>query len=152
MANRETNVRENYSPLSYLKHGRFPLMTKVELDDPRTWKKYRAELCRACHADCCTMPVEVRAYDIVRLGLADEIEIQDRERKVANQLIKDGVIKSYREKTGLFTLTQKSNGDCFYLDKNRLCTVYEKRPEVCRKFPLTMSRRPGYCPATTKIL
>jgi Fe-S-cluster containining protein len=57
------------------------------------------------------------------------------------------VVKSYRESTGLFTLAQKSNGDCLYLDKNRLCVVYEKRPDVCRKFPLEMSRKIGHCPS-----
>lgn len=96
------------------------------------------------------MPVEVRASDLVRLGVADENELQEDERLVARRLIREGVVRTYREKTGLFTLTQKSNDDCYYLGKDRLCTVYEKRPEVCRKFPLEMSRRIGFCPAARK--
>ncbi len=95
------------------------------------------------------MPVEVRAEDLARLKLADSDEMESP-KKLATRLIKEGVVSQYREKTGLFTITAKSNGDCYFLDNNRLCTVYEKRPDVCRKFPTEMSRRLTYCPYIKK--
>lgn len=95
------------------------------------------------------MPVEIKADDIVRLELADPEEIESSPRKVAKRLIRDGILKSYRESTGLFMLEQKTNRDCIFLDKNRLCKVYEKRPSVCRKFP-EIGPRPGWCPHSNK--
>lgn len=122
---------------------------RVDKDKPGTWLKYKATMCTTCHATCCTMPVEVRAEDLARLELADSDEMESP-KKLAARLIKDGVVSQYREKTGLFTITAKSNGDCYFLDRNRLCTVYEKRPDVCRKFPTEMSRRLTYCPYIKK--
>lgn len=92
------------------------------------------------------MPVEVTAADIVRLGLASEDELQDSPRKTSKRLEKEGVTISYRAGTGLYTLRQLKNGDCRFLGEDRLCQVYENRPEVCRKFP-AVGPRPGYCPA-----
>lgn len=123
---------------------------KADKDKPGTWIKYKHTLCSSCYATCCTMPVEINSQDIVRLGLADADEITESPKKVANRLIKEGVLSHYREKTGLFTLTQKANDDCYFLNSNRLCTVYEARPDVCRKFPSEMSRRLTYCPYIKK--
>lgn len=97
------------------------------------------------------MPVEVRAQDLIRLNLATEDELNVSIKKVAKKLIRDGVIKSYREGTEFFMLTQKTNDDCYFLDsKTRLCTVYEKRPETCRDFPNRVGPRLGFCPASKK--
>jgi uncharacterized protein len=97
------------------------------------------------------MPVEVKAQDLVRLELASQDEIEDSPRKLAKRLQKEGVVQSYREGTGLFMFTQKVNGDCYFLDSiSRLCTVYEKRPETCRRFPVTVGNRLGYCPVIKK--
>jgi uncharacterized protein len=41
---------------------------------------------------------------------------------------------------------QRHGRDCIYLGADRRCTVYEKRPEVCRQFP-RIGPRPGWCPA-----
>ena len=122
---------------------------KTDIDRPSTWKKYSSEqMCHGCHAGCCTMPVEITLSDLIRLGLTDDDEIENSgAKKVTKRLVKEKKITSFREATGLFTLVQKSNRDCLYLDpKTRLCSVYEKRPEVCRKFP-KIGPRPGYCPA-----
>lgn len=97
------------------------------------------------------MPVEVRLADLIRLGLTslDEVE-NSSEKKVARRLIKEGLVKDYRSSTGLFMLSQRSNDDCIFLDeRSRLCTVYEKRPEVCRRFP-QIGPRPGFCPHSVK--
>jgi Fe-S-cluster containining protein len=92
------------------------------------------------------MPVEVKLSDLVRLGLATPDEAQGSIKKLARRLIQSGVLASYRAGTDLFMLSQKANSDCFFLDSNsRLCTVYEKRPEVCRSFP-KIGPRPDFCP------
>lgn len=122
----------------------------VDKDKPGTWIKYKGDLCQSCYATCCTMPVEIRASDLIRLGLTDEDEIEQSSKKVAQRLIKEGILSQYREKTGLFMVTQKSNDDCFFLDSNRRCTVYENRPDTCRKFPSEIGRRVGLCPYIKK--
>lgn len=123
---------------------------KTDKDKPWTWLRYRDGLCDSCYGSCCTMPVEIKAEDLVRLGLATEDELSSSIKKVAKRLIKEGVLSSYRESTGNFMLTQKANEDCYYLDlKTRLCTVYEKRPGVCREFP-SIGPRPGFCPVRKK--
>lgn len=123
---------------------------KTDKDRPSTWLKYRDGLCNGCYGSCCTMPVEVDALDLIRLGVASEDEIALSKKKLAKRLIKEKILSSYREGTDLFMLAARPNGDCYYLDtKTRLCTVYEKRPGVCRKFP-EIGPRPGYCPVQKK--
>ncbi len=123
---------------------------KTDKDRPSTWIRYRDGLCETCHASCCTMPVEVNAQDLIRIGITDEDEVNQSKKKLAKRLIKEKVVLSYREGTDLFMLSAKPNGDCYFLDsKTRLCTVYEKRPDVCRKFP-EVGPRPGWCPEARK--
>lgn len=87
----------------------------------------------------------------MRLGLAADFELEESTKKVFKRQKKDGVLASYREGTGLFMLSQRANGDCFFLDaRTRLCTVYEKRPGVCRDFPTQIGPRPGFCPSIKK--
>lgn len=122
----------------------------IDKDKPWTWIKYRDGMCSTCTAGCCTMPVEVHASDLVRLNLTSIDEVEASPKKVAKQLMKQGIISSYREKTSFFMLTQRPNGDCYYLHpQTRLCQVYDKRPDVCRKFP-EIGPKPGYCPCTKK--
>lgn len=123
---------------------------KTDKDKPWTWIRYRGGMCEGCHGSCCTMPVEVRAEDLVRLGAATQDEVDISKKKLAKRLLKEGVIQSYREGTDLFMLGARPNGDCRYLHpQTRLCTVYEKRPEVCRRFP-EIGPRPGFCPRSSK--
>lgn len=122
----------------------------VDKDKPNSWIKYKSGLCSSCIGTCCTMPVEVKASDFVRLGLANHDEIESSPKKVANRLIKEGIVSQYREKTGLFTITQKSNSDCYFLNSNRLCSVYEKRPDTCRQFPTEIGRKITFCPYIKK--
>jgi uncharacterized protein len=93
--------------------------------------------------------VEVSAFDLMRLGLITEDEAAASLKKVAKRLKREGHIRSFSPPTGLFVLEQRNGRDCIFLDENRLCTVYEKRPEVCRQFP-RIGPRPGYCPAKQK--
>lgn len=96
------------------------------------------------------MPLEVTAMDLLRLGLLSEDEGADltskTRRRVAKRLQKAGVVRTYRESTGLFLLEERPSGDCQFLNANRKCSVYERRPEVCRQFPTQKGPRWGYCP------
>lgn len=93
------------------------------------------------------MPVEASAADLVRLGLLDEMEAGQITRATVRRLQKLGILDRYLAKTGIFLIAQRANSDCVYLDeKTRLCTVYDRRPEVCRQFP-RIGPRPGFCPA-----
>ena len=124
----------------------------IDKDRPSTWKKYQPGLCEGCFAGCCTMPVEVKVSDLIRLELVDVDEVENTSlKKTAKRLMKEGWIKSYRQETGLFMLSQKSNDDCLFLDDKRLCKVYEKRPDTCRQFP-NVGPRPGFCPAKKQSL
>lgn len=97
------------------------------------------------------MPVEVKFHDLVRLEIVRPDEEHSSRRKLVNRLKRDGLIQSYREHSQNFMLVQRSNDDCLFLDaQTRLCTVYDKRPDVCRNFPQTMGIRPGFCPALEK--
>lgn len=125
-------------------------MNRPDKDRPSTWKAYKVGMCENCYGSCCTMPVEVKASDLVRLGIASEDEVQTSLKKLAKRLQREGYISSFRQGTDLFMLTAKANDDCYFLDtKTRLCTVYEKRPDVCRQFP-SIGPRPGYCPVMKK--
>ena len=93
------------------------------------------------------MPVEVKASDLVRLGVASQDEVDNSIKKLAKRLKKEKIITSYREGTEFFMITQKANSDCYFLDsRTRLCTVYERRPDTCRQFPAQIGARVGFCP------
>ncbi len=121
-------------------------MNRSDPQKPSNWKAYKKGMCEGCWAGCCTLPLEVSAYDLIRLGVITEDEAAVSLKKVAKKLSKEGVIQSYRANSGLFIIEQRGGRDCIFLDeKTRQCTVYEKRPEVCRTFP-KIGPRPGFCP------
>jgi len=94
--------------------------------------------------------VDARVPDLVRLGLLTEDEALWSAKKIARKLEGMKMIQSYRASTMKFTLAQRINHDCVFLDETtRLCTVYENRPDVCRKFP-EVGPRPGWCPESRK--
>lgn len=96
------------------------------------------------------MPVEVRLSDLVRMGIVSEDESLGSLKKVVNRLKREGIVTSYRQGSDLFMLTQKANRDCLFMDsKTRLCTTYDRRPDVCRQFP-SVGPRPGFCPSISK--
>lgn len=93
------------------------------------------------------MLLEVTSEDLVRIGLCTEDEVRTSPKKVFKRLRKDKIVMSYRDGTGLFMMQQRANGDCQFLHPTtRLCTIYERRPGVCRKFP-SIGPRPQFCPA-----
>jgi Fe-S-cluster containining protein len=96
------------------------------------------------------LPVEATADDMVRLGLISPDDAGGSLKKIARRLTSEGIVHSFRATTGLFTLAQTPAGDCIYLHPvQRQCTVYEKRPSVCRRFP-EIGPRPGFCPMREK--
>ncbi len=119
----------------------------VDVDRPDTWTRYRKGLCDSCAANCCTMPVEVRLADLVRLGLVDPFEAEHEEPKqIARRLTKAGLLDHFNFKNEIYTLARRASGDCRFLDAvTRRCTVYEKRPQTCRLHP-QVGPRPGHCP------
>ena len=119
----------------------------VNVDNCDTWTRYRNGLCSTCAANCCTMPVEVKLPDLVRLELVDPFEAEhEQPKQIAKRLQKMGVIEHFNFKHSIFTLSRRANGDCQNLDaKTRRCNVYEKRPNTCRLHP-QVGPRPGYCP------
>ncbi|MEK6577759.1 MAG: YkgJ family cysteine cluster protein [Bdellovibrionota bacterium] len=122
---------------------------KPDYNRPSTWVPFRKGLCENCTAGCCSLPVEASAADLLRLELITEDEAAESLKKVATRLLKAGIIQGFQSKSQLFVIEQRRGRDCIFLDENRLCTVYEKRPEVCRKFP-KIGPRPGFCPAGKK--
>jgi len=119
----------------------------VDVDRLDTWTRYRSGLCDSCVANCCTMPVEVRIVDLVRLQLVDPFEAEhDAPKQTAKRLERAGLIEHFNFKRSIFTLARRASGDCLFLDPStRRCTVYERRPETCRRHP-QVGPRPGYCP------
>lgn len=119
-------------------------------DNTATWAKYAAKLCRHCAGVCCTLAVEVKTDDLVRLGVVDEFCRDEEPRLLARQLAKRGVIEHFHARTATYTLSRRADGSCLFLDqRDRRCTVYPKRPDTCRNHPL-VGPRPGYCPFRRK--
>lgn len=119
----------------------------VDVDRLDTWSRYRSGLCERCAAHCCTMPVEVRLPDLVRLQLVDAFEAEHEvPKQIAKRLSKAGLIEHFNFKNSIFTLARRASGDCQFLDaQSRRCTVYELRPSTCRTHP-QVGPKPGHCP------
>ena len=119
----------------------------VDVDRIATWTRYRPGLCDSCAANCCTMPVEVRLPDLVRLALVQAFEAEhEAPKQIAKRLTKAGVVEHFNFKNEIYTLARRADGDCRFLDaQTRRCTVYAVRPDTCRKHP-QVGPRPGHCP------
>jgi hypothetical protein len=119
-------------------------------DDPSTWIKFSLKMCRDCSASCCSLPVEVTASDLVRMGLMAECERDGDLRPVARRLARQRLIEHYHHRTRVFTLARMANGDCCFLQPgSRLCSIYQQRPDTCRNHP-QVGPRSGYCAYTPK--
>ena len=114
-------------------------------DNTGTWVKYTPKLCHHCAASCCSLPVEVQAGDLVRMGLMDEFSLQDDPKYIARRLMKERLVEHFHARTATFTLARRANGDCIYLDSHtRRCSIYATRPDTCRNHP-RIGPRAGYC-------
>ena len=119
----------------------------VDVDRTETWSHYKAGMCDTCMANCCTMPLEIKLPDLVRLELVDPFEAEhEAPKQIAKRLMKAGHVGHFNFKHGIFTLARRASGDCQFLDATtRRCTVYDKRPSTCRLHP-QVSPRPNWCP------
>src|SRR3989338_2321835 len=122
----------------------------VNLLRPRTWTKYRASLCHDCMAGCCTLPVRVDAEDLHHMGFLSAHQITGPLKRIASRLKRAQIISSYHNGNKTFLLHRKPNQDCVFLTEKRRCAIYDRRPAVCRRFPLN-SARPGYCPRQRQV-
>lgn len=127
-------------------------ITTVDIDRCETWSRYKPGMCASCQANCCTMPLEVRLADLVRLGLVEPFEADNEDpKRIAKRLEKARLTDHYNSRHEVFTLARRADGDCTYLDaKTRLCTVYANRPDNCRLHP-QKGPRPGYCAYGAKV-
>lgn len=115
------------------------------------WIRFKPRLCNSCWATCChNIDVQVSVSDLVRLGLIGKIEAQGSLTQAVGRLKKAGILRKVRPGSLVFSLGQKANKDCIFLDtKSRRCTVYKARPEICRQFP-RIGPKPGSCPYIAK--
>lgn len=117
----------------------------ANVDDLQSWAKYKKKMCNYCKGTCCSLPVEVKVEDLVRMGVVDSFELEDNHKHIYRRLSKERLVEHYHAKSDTFTLARMANGDCLYLDpKSRRCTIYEKRPDTCRNHP-QIGPRSGYC-------
>lgn len=111
-----------------------------------SWSLYKKGLCDDCWGGCCTLPVEAKPSDIVRLELATAEEMEFDPAAVAHRLKKEKLIQAYNDKSEMFIIAQRAGRDCIFLHaQTRRCTVYEKRPDTCRNFP-RVGPKANFCP------
>lgn len=114
------------------------------LNDLKGWTRYRKGLCETCQGLCCYMPVEVKVHDLIRLNILDEFHLELSEREQIKDALKHPSILRYTPSTEKFTLKQKPDGSCYFLDNDKKCTRYNDRPDTCRNHP-QIGPRPGFC-------
>ena len=87
------------------------LIAAAELDRLETWQKYSAHMCGGCVSSCCTLPVEVKIKDLIRIGIVDEFERGDPPKNIAKRLQKEGIVERFNSKSEIFTLQRMSNNE-----------------------------------------
>jgi Fe-S-cluster containining protein len=90
------------------------------------------------------MPTEVDAADLVRMGILTEFHLELSTREQVKDALKHPAVLRHATKSDMYTLTQKLDGSCHYLDKNFKCAIYDNRPATCRNHP-QVGPRPGFC-------
>ena len=120
------------------------------LKDLNRWNLYKKGMCDTCEGLCCYMPVEVVMADLIRLGILAEFHLELSEKVQIKDALKHPGVLRFTPSTSKYTLAQKPNGSCFFLDHNKRCTQYESRPETCRNHP-KIGPRPGFCAYMKKL-
>lgn len=88
--------------------------------------------------------------DLIRMEVVTPFEAGEKMRRVVRKLKKEGIIEGYNPSRVMFTLARRPNSDCIFLDpQSRRCTIYEKRPDICRNHP-QIGPRPNHCPYQQK--
>lgn len=82
--------------------------------------------------------------DLVRLGILDEFHLESSLKEQVKEALKHPALTRYTPSTEKYTLTQKPDNSCYFLDANKRCTQYEIRPDTCRNHP-KIGPRPNFC-------
>jgi Fe-S-cluster containining protein len=114
------------------------------LNDLKGWTKYKKGLCDTCLGLCCYMPVEAKISDLIRLNILDDFHLELSLREQIKDALKNPAILRYTPSTEKFTLAQKPDNSCYFLDTNKRCSRYEDRPDTCRNHP-QVGPKPGFC-------
>jgi len=86
------------------------------------------EECRAfCAAICC------RGYTYIALT-EEEANSGLYAYREASDTCECETCRKMRESAVRYAIAEVPDGSCIYLDGNRNCSIYEKRPEACRKY------------------
>ncbi len=119
---------------------------KIEelLKDTKRWTAYKKNLCESCEGLCCYMPVEVETSDLIRLGVLVDFHLELSPKELVKEALKNPAVARFTSSSNKFTLAQKPDGSCFFLDQTKKCTRYNDRPNTCRNHP-QIGPRPGYC-------
>lgn len=91
---------------------------------------YAPTPCEACKAKCCTNQAP---WNFIQLTPAEEAVF---EKKVKVEIVND-------ETLGKGWFFDDETGACPFLGEDKRCTVYDERPEVCRKFICTNKQFQG---------
>lgn len=108
------------------------------------WTHYKKGMCESCEGLCCYMPVEAVTSDLIRMGILVEFHLELSEKEQIKEALKHPGVTRFTASTGKFTLAQKPDSSCFFLDSNKRCTQYEVRPDTCRNHP-KIGPKPGFC-------
>ncbi|QDK42480.1 YkgJ family cysteine cluster protein [Bacteriovorax stolpii] len=114
------------------------------LKDLNRWSLYKKGMCETCEGLCCYMPVEIKTADLIRMGILDEFHLELSLKEQIKEALKHPGVTRYTPSTEKFTLAQKPDSSCFFLDANKRCTIYGERPDTCRNHP-KIGPRPNYC-------
>lgn len=121
-----------------------PGKIQEHLKDLTRWSPYKKGMCDTCEGLCCYMPVEVRTSDLIRLGILAEFHLEMSIKEQIKDALKHPGVLRYTPSTEKFTLAQKPDNSCFFLDANKRCSQYEIRPDTCRNHP-AIGPRPHFC-------
>lgn len=123
-------------------------MGKINIGDRlnhlQDWLTFKKEMCETCIGTCCYMPVEVLIPDLLRLNILDEFHLEFSLKEQIKEALKHPAVKRYTASTEKFTLQEKVNGACYFLNKDGRCSVYDQRPNTCRNHP-RIGPKPNFC-------
>lgn len=58
------------------------------IDDLKTWVPFRQKLCDHCRGTCCSLPVEVKVSDLVRMGVLAEFDLDEKPKTLFKRLVR----------------------------------------------------------------
>ncbi len=121
-----------------------PSLRDEHLKNLNRWTLYKKGMCDTCEGLCCYMPVEIEISDLVRMNLLTDFHLELDLKEQIKEALKHPSVVRFTASTNKFTLKQKVDGSCFYLDSKKRCTIYDQRPNTCRNHP-KIGPKPGFC-------